>query len=270
MLRKLTIITAATAILTFGGAFSSPADAAPVEKDFSYKVYYSINGEVGKLAQEDVSNLLKKTLEKLHTKFLTQFDWEQLEKFVPAEQKVEQPHEVKQPEQKEDQPAQDKPEQPAPQAPKEPVTQPQQPQQPVQPAEPEQEQKQESSLSEFEVQVVELTNQERAKQGLAPLQIDENLSKVARDKSKDMAANGYFDHNSPVYGSPFDMMRSYGINYRSAGENIAKGQRTPQEVVNAWMNSPGHRANIMNGDFTHIGVGFVEQGNHWTQMFIGK
>ena len=85
-----------------------------------------------------------------------------------------------------------------------------------------------------------------------------------------MQVNNYFDHNSPTYGSPFDMMRSYGIDYRTAGENIAMGQRTPQEVVNAWMNSPGHRANILNGDFTHIGVGYVEQGNYWTQQFIGK
>src|SRR5699024_6132785 len=109
-----------------------------------------------------------------------------------------------------------------------------------------------------------------AKQGISPLKADAQLSKVARDKSKDMATNGYFTHNSPTYGSPFDMMKQYGITYRTAGENIAKGQRTPQEVVNGWMNSEGHRANIMNGEFTHIGVGYVEQGNHWTQQFIGK
>lgn len=125
-------------------------------------------------------------------------------------------------------------------------------------------------LSQFEQEVVELTNEERAKQGLSPLKADAQLSKVARDKSKDMATNGYFSHNSPTYGSPFDMMKQYGITYRTAGENIAKGQRTPQEVVNGWMNSEGHRANIMNGEFTHIGVGYVEQGNHWTQQFIGK
>lgn len=125
-------------------------------------------------------------------------------------------------------------------------------------------------LAEFEVQVVELTNEERTKAGLQPLAIDEELSRVAREKSQDMATSGYFDHTSPNYGSPFDMMRSFGISYRTAGENIAKGQRTPEEVVNAWMNSQGHRENIMNPNFTHIGVGFVETGNHWTQMFIGK
>lgn len=127
-----------------------------------------------------------------------------------------------------------------------------------------------SSLSQFEQQVVELTNQERAKYGLSALQVDVELSKVAREKSRDMAANNYFAHNSPSYGSPFDMMKSFGISYRTAGENIAKGQRTPAEVVNAWMNSEGHRANILNANYTHIGVGYVEQGNHWTQQFIGK
>ncbi|OQR55569.1 CAP domain-containing protein [Bacillus sp. CDB3] len=126
------------------------------------------------------------------------------------------------------------------------------------------------SLSEFEQRVVELTNAERAKQGLSALQIDTELSKVARIKSEDMQKNNYFDHNSPTYGSPFDMMKKFGISYTSAGENIAQGQRTPEEVVQAWMNSAGHRANILNNGFTHIGVGYVESGNYWTQQFITK
>ncbi|WP_152656767.1 CAP domain-containing protein [Oceanobacillus sp. CFH 90083] len=125
-------------------------------------------------------------------------------------------------------------------------------------------------VSQFEQEVVDLTNQEREKQGLAPLELDTELSKVARAKSEDMQANNYFDHNSPNYGSPFDMMQSFGIDYNTAGENIAQGQRSPEEVVNAWMNSQGHRENIMNSDFTHIGIGHVEEGNYWTQMFIGK
>lgn len=127
-----------------------------------------------------------------------------------------------------------------------------------------------SNLSAYEQKVVELTNAERSKNGLTPLKIDENLSKVAREKSRDMSVNKYFDHTSPTYGSPFDMMKKYGITYRSAGENIAMGQRTPEEVVKAWMNSAGHRANILNGDYTHIGVGYVSEGNYWTQQFIGK
>ncbi|MGM9954414.1 MAG: CAP domain-containing protein, partial [Peribacillus sp.] len=127
-----------------------------------------------------------------------------------------------------------------------------------------------SELSAFEQEVVTLTNAERAKQGLAALEIDTELSKVARAKSQDMKDNNYFDHNSPTYGSPFDMMKQFGISYTSAGENIAQGQQTPEEVVEAWMNSQGHRENIMNASFTHIGVGYVESGNYWTQQFIGK
>ncbi|WP_246941646.1 CAP domain-containing protein [Bacillus pinisoli] len=125
------------------------------------------------------------------------------------------------------------------------------------------------TISQFEQQVVDLTNQERAKYGLKPLSIDSELSKVARKKSSDMQQKGYFSHNSPTYGSPFDMMKQFGIQYRAAGENIAKGQRSPQEVVQAWMNSEGHRKNILSQNFTHIGVGHVE-GNYWTQLFIGK
>ncbi|MGQ9024554.1 CAP domain-containing protein [Bacillus licheniformis] len=127
-----------------------------------------------------------------------------------------------------------------------------------------------SSVSAYEKEVVELTNAERKKQGLKPLTLDEKLSKVARTKSQDMKDNNYFDHNSPTYGSPFDMMKKFGITYRTAGENIAKGQKTPQEVVKAWMNSEDHRKNIMNPNFTHIGVGYVKDGNYWTQQFIGK
>ncbi|MBM7716380.1 CAP domain-containing protein [Siminovitchia sp. FSL H7-0308] len=127
-----------------------------------------------------------------------------------------------------------------------------------------------SQLSAFEQKVVDLTNAERSKNGLAPLKVDLELSKVAREKSKDMAANNYFDHNSPTHGSPFDMMKKFGISYRSAGENIAMGQRTPEEVVQAWMKSQGHRENILSSSYTHIGVGYVENGNYWTQQFIGK
>ncbi|GLB61142.1 CAP domain-containing protein [Cytobacillus sp. NCCP-133] len=127
-----------------------------------------------------------------------------------------------------------------------------------------------SEVSAYEQKVLELTNQERAKAGISALKLDVELSKVAREKSRDMQAKGYFDHNSPTYGSPFDMMKQFGISYRTAGENIAMGQRSPEEVVNAWMNSEGHRKNIMNANFTHLGVGHVADGNYWTQMFIGK
>jgi uncharacterized YkwD family protein len=127
-----------------------------------------------------------------------------------------------------------------------------------------------STLSAYEQKVVDLTNQERAKNGLPALKVDLTLSKMAREKSRDMSANGYFSHTSPTYGSPFDMMKKYGISYRYAGENIAMGQRTPEEVVKAWMNSEGHRKNILSANFNYIGVGYVSQGNYWTQEFIGK
>jgi uncharacterized YkwD family protein/spore coat assembly protein SafA len=121
-----------------------------------------------------------------------------------------------------------------------------------------------------EQQVLDIVNRERQAQGLQPLQMDWELQRVARVKACDMAQKNYFSHTSPTYGSPFDMMKQFGVSYRTAGENIAKGQRTPSEVMQSWMNSSGHRANILKGDFTHIGVGYCQQGNHWVQMFIGK
>lgn len=127
-----------------------------------------------------------------------------------------------------------------------------------------------SSVSDYEKEVVRLVNVERTSRGLSSLSHDWELSRVARYKSQDMKDNNYFSHTSPTYGSPFQMMKSFGITYRTAGENIAKGQHTPQAVVTAWMNSSGHRANILNSSFTHIGVGYVENGKYWTQMFVGR
>lgn len=119
-------------------------------------------------------------------------------------------------------------------------------------------------------QVVDLTNQERAKAGLKALQIDTKLTQSAQAKSQDMKNKNYFSHTSPTYGSPFDQMKSFGITYKSAAENIAMGQRSATEVVKAWMESPGHKANIMNPSYTHIGVGLSDSGYYWTQQFIGK
>ncbi|WP_246096991.1 CAP domain-containing protein [Psychrobacillus soli] len=119
-------------------------------------------------------------------------------------------------------------------------------------------------------QVVDLTNQERAKAGLKALQIDTKLTQSAQAKSQDMKNKNYFSHTSPTYGSPFDQMKSFGITYKSAAENIAMGQPSATEVVKAWMESPGHKANIMNPSYTHIGVGLSDSGFYWTQQFIGK
>ncbi|MEE0110526.1 MAG: SafA/ExsA family spore coat assembly protein [Oscillospiraceae bacterium] len=127
-----------------------------------------------------------------------------------------------------------------------------------------------SGVTSFEQEVIRLVNEIRAENGLKALTYDWELSRVARYKSQDMKDNKYFSHTSPVYGTPFQMIKNFGISYRSAGENIAKGYSTPQAVVNSWMNSSGHRANILNANYTHIGVGYVAGGNYWTQMFIGK
>ena len=126
-----------------------------------------------------------------------------------------------------------------------------------------------SSVRSFEQEVIRLVNEQRVKNGLNPLTENWELSRVARYKSQDMVDNRYFSHTSPTYGSPFQMIRAFGISFRQAGENIAYGQRTPQAVVNAWMNSSGHRANILNASYTQIGVGYMAAGNYWTQMFIG-
>ncbi len=127
-----------------------------------------------------------------------------------------------------------------------------------------------AGISQVAQQVIDLTNEQRKQNGLPALQADAKLSGVAQKKSEDMRQNGYFSHTSPTYGSPFDMMRDNGISYKTAGENIAQGQPTPKEVVQAWMDSPGHRKNILSPDFTHIGIGYDQSGHHWTQMFIGK
>ena len=119
-------------------------------------------------------------------------------------------------------------------------------------------------------QVLELVNQERTKQGLKALTLSNELTNVATKKAQDMADNGYFDHTSPTYGSPFEMMTRFGVQYRSAGENIAAGQKTAQEVMNSWMNSSGHRANILNADYEQIGIGYVtggKYGTYWVQLF---
>ena len=125
-----------------------------------------------------------------------------------------------------------------------------------------------SGVLDYENEVIRLVNEIRVENGLNKLKTDWQLSRVARYKSQDMKDNKYFSHTSPIYGSPFEMIRNFGISFRSAGENIAKGYLTPQAVVNGWMNSSGHRENILNSSYTKIGVGYVKDGKYWTQMFI--
>jgi len=127
-----------------------------------------------------------------------------------------------------------------------------------------------SSNLTYEQKVVELVNIERQKNGLSALALNSSISNVARTKSKDMASNNYFAHQSPTYGSAGDMLKQFGILWSAWGENIASGQRTPEAVVTAWMNSEGHRANILSSNFSKIGVGYATNSNgtpYWTQMF---
>lgn len=128
------------------------------------------------------------------------------------------------------------------------------------------------ALRPEEKQMLDLVNSERTKHGLKPLIIDMEITKVARIKSRDMIDNNYFSHTSPTYGSPFDMMKRFGISYRTAGENLA-GNSSVTGAHTALMNSEGHRKNILNPNFTHIGIG-IEKGSRYgmmfTQMFVGR
>jgi len=127
-------------------------------------------------------------------------------------------------------------------------------------------------LSEDEREVFNLINEQRTKNGLAALKIDDEVVNVARIKAKDLVQNNYFAHESPTYGTPFQMLKNFGINYKTAGENIA-GNSSNQKAVEAWMNSSGHRANILNGSYNYTGIGVVSSskyGKVYVQMFIGR
>jgi len=127
-------------------------------------------------------------------------------------------------------------------------------------------------MSADEQKLLNLVNEARREAGVEPLTIDADLLEVARLKAKDMVENEYFTHQSPVYGSPFDMMRQFDISFKTAGENIA-GNETVEGAFNAWMNSPDHRKNILNANFQYIGIGVSEgspYGKIIVEHFIGK
>lgn len=276
-INKKSIITAVTtaAVLTAApfGMNAKAESNAPTKPtcDLTNKVT-SFNSNKAFTNQEDAKAFLDGYVKELEEKYGVKVNLNGAPSAEAAEKEAPKQAEQK-PAEKVEAPKEEKAEAPAEapkqEAPKQEAQAPQQ-QAPQQNAEKPATEQTNGAVSEFEKKVVELTNAEREKQGLAPLELDVELSKVAKDKSKDMQQNNYFSHNSPTHGSPFDMMKKYGIQYNTAGENIAQGQQSPEEVVNAWMNSEGHRANIMNENFTHIGVGHVEEGNYWTQMFIGK
>lgn len=128
------------------------------------------------------------------------------------------------------------------------------------------------TMTADEKEVFNLINQQRTNNGLQPLKVDNEVQRVAKIKAQDMVTNNYFSHESPVYGSPFDMLKNFKVSYTTAGENIA-GNSSNVGAVNAWMNSSGHKANILNSSFNYTGIGFVSSpkyGKIYVQMFIGK
>lgn len=129
-----------------------------------------------------------------------------------------------------------------------------------------------SNMNSDEKEVFDLINKQRTDNGLAALKNDSEVQRVARIKAQDMVDNNYFSHTSPTYGSPFDMLKSFKISYKTAGENIA-GNSSNSSAVTAWMNSSGHKANILNSNFNYTGIGVVSSpkyGKMYVQLFIGK
>ena len=129
-----------------------------------------------------------------------------------------------------------------------------------------------SNMNSDEKEVFDLINKQRTNNGLAALKNDSEVQRVARIKAQDMVDNIYFSHTSPTYGSPFDMLKSFKISYKTAGENIA-GNSSNSSAVTAWMNSSGHKANILNSNFNYTGIGVVSSpkyGKMYVQLFIGK
>jgi uncharacterized YkwD family protein len=251
-----------TLILSLLFVMAVPAQAFAAEKSCSLnkvkiyntnycKTYSSIPQDIIKQIQNKISQLNKKNIDCSQLQNLLKAI-EQRGSKAPA--KPEAPAAPKAPA---------KPEAPAVPAKPEAPTTPAKPETPAQNPAP--------SLGDYEQQVVNLVNKERAAVGLPALKVNNKLAGVAEKKAEDLRNKNYFAHNSPTYGSPFDMMKQFGITYTAAGENIAKGQKTPEAVMNGWMNSPGHRANILNSSFTEIGVGYVTDSNgttYWVQMFI--
>ncbi|TWG29508.1 S-layer homology domain-containing protein [Geobacillus sp. C56-T2] len=137
--------------------------------------------------------------------------------------------------------------------------------------------KQIANLNPFVKEVVDLVNKERAKKKLPPLKLALDVTRVAQLKAEDMVKNDYYDHISPVYGDPYTMLSKFNIKCKFVGENIAGGEMTPEEVMTDWMNSPGHRDNILDPLYTEIGVGVANIGSvkgkpiyYWVQMFVTR
>ncbi|MDV2685039.1 CAP domain-containing protein [Alkalihalophilus lindianensis] len=263
-MKKFLVTTIAAATVAAGFAGSASAAEQPNKNVYTQKHVIALNGA----DQESIQKLLDQVKQSSNLEDLLN-QWNvtlpELEKEIKAEQPA--------PEQKVEEPAAEQPqtEEPKEEAP----TQEEQPEaQPAQPApqpapsqQPEQnaEQKAEGLTAE-EQQMVDLVNEERQKQGLAPLKADLELTEVARVKAQDMIDNNYFAHQSPTYGSPFDMLNQFGVQYNTAGENLA-GNQTVEAAHQALMNSDGHRANILGGNYTEVGIGIVD-GGPYGKMFV--
>ncbi|QUG41589.1 hypothetical protein KD050_20355 [Psychrobacillus sp. INOP01] len=256
------LISANTASASMNTGFSPTTSEAKTSVEYNWEAPKSLSYKV-----KWNNNLQLSFAKLLNLKDVSKININQVDKKpVVIDKENEKPQEEKAPVPEVEKPAEPvkKPEvvtpaKPAEEKPAEPVVK-----------EPTEEAKEEVKVTSEIQQVVDLTNKERAKAGLKALQIDTKLTQSAQAKSQDMKNKNYFSHTSPTYGSPFDQMKSFGVTYKSAAENIAMGQRSPAEVVDAWMKSPGHKANIMNGSYTHIGVGLSDSGYYWTQQFIGK
>ncbi|WP_349409702.1 CAP domain-containing protein [Pseudalkalibacillus sp. SCS-8] len=274
MIKKILVTSLLSASII--GANAGISEASTAQADAQVHVYKQYGQ--GQIDQEQVNTFIQDILKKYNIQLNTDIqntnmDQQQQEK--QAEQpKVKEPapkEEAEKPKAEQPAPApkeeQPKAEQPAPEQKAAPQPQPQ----------PEQKQTNEtSSKAEFQLtadeqQMLNLVNEERQKAGLAPLKADPELTKMARVKSQDMIDNNYFSHNSPTYGSPFEMMDQFGIEYNTAGENIA-GNSSVQGAHTSLMNSDGHRANILGSQYTKIGIGIVDGGPYgkmFTQAFTG-
>ncbi|MDV2885658.1 CAP domain-containing protein [Alkalihalophilus pseudofirmus] len=266
-MKKFIVTTIAAATMAAGFAGQASASEQPNTKVITQKHVIALNGadqeSIQKLIEEvkqtsNLQDLLNKwniTLPELK---------KEMQKEEPApEQKEEQPVETP----KVEQPAEEAPQEEAPQE-EAPQAEPAQPVQQPAPAEETEQNSEEQSqeLSAEEQQMVNLVNEERQKQGLAPLNIDVELTKVARVKAQDMIDNNYFAHQSPTYGSPFEMLDQFGVSYNTAGENLA-GNQTVEAAHQALMNSDGHRANILGGNYSEVGIGIVD-GGPYGKMFV--
>ncbi|WP_010274151.1 CAP domain-containing protein [Paenibacillus senegalensis] len=249
---------ALSGVLLASTVFSAgAASAAHGKQTQSYETVQVYHINLDSLLQANPQDLLDRLYDHINSN-LPEGEWyiPWLEQVIPAVPEKEQP--APEPEQPAPTPAPEKG-QPAP-APAPTPTPAPQPQQPDNAGSVE-------GVHELAQEVARLVNEERAKAGLGPLTLDADLSNMALDKAKDMYHNNYFSHNSPTYGSPFDMMNQYNIPYSYAGENIAKGQRTAEQVMNDWMNSEGHKKNILGPNFTKIGVSYYN--DVWVQEFTG-